>query len=133
MRELYSCVNEKFNGFNIVRVEFIQKLRQTFRHVHIIYKPVKKCNNIVNCFFSGKLNMVIRALYSEGKRIKHSTAWQYYFRLNYYAQKDKFDCLAYINFETTVPTTQCLDPNRKMLLFLTSSFLHFTQICILNA
>ena len=54
--------------------------------------------------------MVIRALYSEEKRIKHSTAWQCYFSSNYYAQKDKFDCLVYINFETTVPTTQCLDP-----------------------
>ena len=37
LRELSSCVIKKLNGFNIVRVEFSKKLRQTFRPIDIIY------------------------------------------------------------------------------------------------
>ena len=41
LRELSSCVIKKFNGFNIVRIEFYEKLRQPFVPIHIRYKPVK--------------------------------------------------------------------------------------------
>ena len=55
LRELYCCIIEKFNGFNIARVEFSKKLRQPFRPVNLIHKPVKKCDDIVNCFFEQKV------------------------------------------------------------------------------
>ena len=42
LRELSSCIVENFNGINIVRVDFSKKLRQPFRPINIIYKPVKK-------------------------------------------------------------------------------------------
>ena len=42
LRELCSCTFEKFNEFNIVSIEFCKKLRQSFRPVDIIHKPVKK-------------------------------------------------------------------------------------------
>ena len=42
IRELSSCIFEKFNGFNIVRLEFNRKLRQKMSLIDIIYKPVKK-------------------------------------------------------------------------------------------
>ena len=38
------------------------------------------------------MNLAFRVLYRAGKRIKHSTEWQCYFCLNYYARQDKFDC-----------------------------------------
>ena len=41
LRELFSCNVEKFNGFNIVRVEFWKNLREFFHPIDIIYKPVK--------------------------------------------------------------------------------------------
>ena len=66
LRELSSCVIETFNGFNIVRIEFSKNLRQPFRSIDIIYKPVKKYDDIVNCFFSKKLNLAFRVSYSEG-------------------------------------------------------------------
>ena len=52
LRELSSCTIEKFNGFNIVPVEFSKRLRQPFHPVNVIYKPVKKCDEIINCYFS---------------------------------------------------------------------------------
>ena len=35
--------------------------------------------------------MAFRVSYSEGKRIKHSTAWQCYFCSKYYARKEELD------------------------------------------
>ena len=132
LRELSSCVIKKFNCFYIVCIEFIKK---PLRSIDIIYKPVKKCDNIVNCLFSKKLNLAFRVSYSEGQRTKCSTAWQCYFCLNYYTQQDKFDghvenstghpgyvynfntqnlltfegdvpLVAYVDFETTASTDQ---------------------------
>ena len=58
LRDLSSCIVEKFNGVNIVCVEFSKKLRQTFHPIHIIYKLVKKVDDMIkNCFFSEKLNI----------------------------------------------------------------------------
>ena len=42
IRDLSACIIEKFNGFNIVRIEFDRKLRQKMSPIDIIYKPVKK-------------------------------------------------------------------------------------------
>ena len=138
------------NGFNIVRVKFNKKLRQHFCPINIIYKPVKKVDDITNCFFIEKLNISFRASFNEGSKIKHCSALQRYFCSNYYARKDKFDrhfenctgqpgyvynfntqnvlrfeenlkykedipLVAYIDFETTAPTDECLNPeSRKM-------------------
>ena len=90
-RELSSCIIEIFNGFNIVCVEVNKKLRQLFHPINIIYKPVKKCDEIINCYFSEKRNMAFRSSFSKGTKIRHSTAWQCYFCSNYYRRKDKYD------------------------------------------
>ena len=47
VRELSSCIIKKFNGFNIIWVEFSKKLRQPFRPIDIIDKPVKKCDETI--------------------------------------------------------------------------------------
>ena len=58
LRELSSSVIEKFNGFNIVNVEFSKKLIQPLCPDDIIYKPAKRCNEIINCYVSEKLNLL---------------------------------------------------------------------------
>ena len=42
MRQLSSCLIEKFNGFTIISIEYQKKQRKTFKPIHIIYKPTKK-------------------------------------------------------------------------------------------
>ena len=91
LRELSSYIIEKFNRFNIARVEFSKKLRQTFCTINIIYKPVKKVDDIINCFFGEKLNKAFRVSFNETSKIKHCSAWQYYFCFNYCTRKEKFD------------------------------------------
>ena len=88
-RDLSLCIIEKFNGFNIVRIEFERKLRQKMSLIDIIYKPVKKEDEIIECFFTSQINLAYRSTFSENH--KHSTAYQCYFCSNYYGRKDKFD------------------------------------------
>ena len=118
--------------------------------IDIVYKPVKKEDEIIECFFSLKINLAYRSTFSENQKIRHGTAFQCYFCSNYYSRKDKYDrhmencsgkpgyvynfniqnlltfeenlkfkrnipLTAYIDFETTAPTDDCLDPEtRKM-------------------
>ena len=57
IRDLSGCIIEKFNGFNIVRIEFDRKLRQKKSPIDIIYKPVKREDEIIECFFSLQINL----------------------------------------------------------------------------
>ena len=150
IRQLSACIIEKFNGFSIVRIEFDRKLRQKMSPIDIIYKPVKKEDETIECFFSSRMNLAYRATFSENKelKLKHSTAFQCYFCSTYYWRKNKFDrhienctgrpgfvynfntqnlltfeenlkfkrdipLTVYIDFETTAPTDDCLDPETR--------------------
>ena len=55
LRELSACIVEKFNDFHIVCAEFDKKLRQSFRPVDIFYTPVKKGDQLANCFLSRRV------------------------------------------------------------------------------
>ena len=41
VRQLPSCINEKYNGFPVISIEHSKKLRKKFKAINIIYKPVK--------------------------------------------------------------------------------------------
>ena len=118
--------------------------------IDIIYKPVKKEDEIIECFFNSQINLAYRTIFSENQKLRHSTAFQCYFFSNYYARKDTFDrhinncsgkpgyvynfniqslltskenlkfkreipLMAYIDFETSAPTDDCLDPETKKM------------------
>ena len=44
-----------------------------------IYKPVKKEDEIIECFFTIQINLAYRSTFSENQKIKHSAAYQCYF------------------------------------------------------
>ena len=148
VNEVSSCVIERFNGFTLVRLEFDNEIRRDFTPVDLIYKPVKKENEILNCFFTDKLHLAFRASYNETtewKTLKHSCAFQCYFCSTFWTRKTKLErhikhctgkpgfiynfqtrnlltfeenlqfkrdvpLTAYIDFETTAPTDDYLDP-----------------------
>ena len=45
LRQLSSCVHEKFNGFHKVCVDNNKKTRRKFGPINIIYKPVRQIEN----------------------------------------------------------------------------------------
>ena len=85
------CITEKHNRFHIVRLEFAKTLPQKFLPINIIYKPVSKYTKIINCYFSSKLNLAFRSTFNENSKIRHNTAFQCHYCLNWYGRKDKFD------------------------------------------
>ena len=155
VNEVSACVIERFNGFTIIRLEFDNEIRKDFTPVDIIYKPVKKENTILNCFFTEKLHLAFRATYNETeknklKTLRNSSAFQCYFCSKFYIRKAKLDyhmrnctgkpgfiynfqtrnlltfeenlkfkrdvpLTTYIDFETTAPTDDYLDPESNKM------------------
>ena len=92
--EVSACVVERFNGFTIIRLEFDNEIRKDFTPVDIIYKPVKKQDTILNCFFTDKLHLAYKAVYNETKKwdkLKSTCAFQCYFCSKFYTRKVKLD------------------------------------------
>ena len=92
--EVSACVIERFNGFTIIRLEFDNEIRKDFTPIDIIYKPVKKQDTILNCFFTDKLHLAYKAVYNETtkwEKLKHSCAFQCYFCSKFYIRKAKLD------------------------------------------
>ena len=83
VRDLSSCITEKYNGFHIVRLEFAKKLTQKFVPINIIYKPIRKCKEIISCYFSSKLNLAFRSIFSENSKTRHGTTFQCYYCSNW--------------------------------------------------
>ena len=78
IRQLPSCITEKFNGFQIIRMEYEKKVRNKFLPIAIIYDPGKSETQKVNCFSSNKVQLAFRGTFYDGKKIKHCAAWQCY-------------------------------------------------------
>ena len=90
-RRCSSCLFEKFNGFQVVYLENENTIRILFRPINIIYEPVPKQTEIVNCFFSDCIHLSLIGFQLEKNRKHWTTAWECYFCLNYFRRKQKFD------------------------------------------
>ena len=91
IREISSCVKEKFNGFIIVRVDFDQKLQKDFSPIDIVYKPVKEENETIDCFFTDKIHLAFRTTFNEGEKTKHTYAFRCYYCTNFFSRKERFE------------------------------------------
>ena len=52
VRQLSSCINEKYNGFYLISIEYNKKLRKKIKPIDIIYKPVKSLEKKIQCYYS---------------------------------------------------------------------------------
>ena len=50
VRQLLSCISEKYNGFHVVSIDYCDKLRKKFNPINIIYKPVKSHDEKISCY-----------------------------------------------------------------------------------
>ena len=74
VRKLSCCVIDKFNGFAIVRIEKDREICKIFYPINIIYKPVKKLNENIECFISAEMHLAYGGTFNVGEKIKHTTA-----------------------------------------------------------
>ena len=84
IRDLSSCITERFNGFKIVKLELDRQLRCEISPIDILYKPVKKQTNI-DRFFSTQINLGYRSSFNEREKIRHGTAFQCFYCSNFYS------------------------------------------------
>ena len=93
VREISSCVIEKFNGFNVVRIDFEQKLRRDFLPIDIIYKPIKKEDEIIDCFFTDKIHLAYRTTYNNDQKtdkLRHGYAFRCHYCSVYFTRNDRY-------------------------------------------
>ena len=69
-KNVSSCIVEKFRGFDIVSIEYGRRQRNKFSPIDVIYKPLKKWSNIIDCYFSIDLANDYRAEWSTGKSLR---------------------------------------------------------------
>ena len=88
VRQLSSCIHENFIGF-IITIEHGKKLRKTFKPIDIIYKPVKKADAEIKCYFSQDISRAYRNTCNKGEKLSHGFGYQCYYCNKFFARPDK--------------------------------------------
>ena len=70
IRQLSGCIQQKFDGFNIICVEYNKKLRKNFKTINLIYKPVRKPEKKIYVTVQQIFQKDIEALVAKEKKIK---------------------------------------------------------------
>ena len=68
VRQLSSCLIEKYSGFTVISIEFKKKKRKMFKSIDIIYKPIKFIKIEPLCYFSDDISKAYSFLPSKGKK-----------------------------------------------------------------
>ena len=61
-RDLSTCVEECFKGFDIVRKLTENEVKELFKPTDIVYRPVLKLNQTINCYFSESMRNAFQAV-----------------------------------------------------------------------
>ena len=56
-RDLSACVEERLNGFDIVRRIVENERKENYVAADVVYKPVSKIDQIVNCYFTSSMRI----------------------------------------------------------------------------
>ena len=73
VKQLSSCLIEKYNGFTVIRIEYEKKERKNFEPIDIIYKPTKDLETEPVCYFSTDISLAYSAYYLRGSKMKRAT------------------------------------------------------------
>ena len=68
VRQLSSCLIQKFSGFSITSIQQKEKQRKIFEPIDIIYKPTTRIEIEPICYFSEDISKAYSSLHSEGKK-----------------------------------------------------------------
>ena len=90
VKQLASCLIQKYNGFQVIKSLFNKRQRLTFTPVDIIYSPTKNAQNLPLCFYTTNIANAYTALYSEGMKMRRSfTIYECYYCNKFFRQKTK--------------------------------------------
>ena len=89
VRQLSSCIHEKFNVFNIISIEYSKKLRKKFKPIDIIYNPLKKPDVEIKCYFLQDISSANRNTWNKSEKLSHGFAYQCYYCGKFFAISDR--------------------------------------------
>ena len=88
MRQLPSRISGKYNGFHVISIDYSDKLRQKFRPINIIYKPVKLNDENILCYYSTDLSKAYRNSCGTAGKVFHEYAFECYYCGKLFARAD---------------------------------------------
>ena len=89
VRQLSSCLNEKYNGFHVVSNEYSKKLRTNVKPINIVYKSIKSPENKIQCYFSSYISKSYRNSSGGSEKIFHGFRFECYYCGKLFARADK--------------------------------------------
>ena len=87
IRELSSCVINRYDGYHIVKIRKKNSIRLYFKPVGIVYEPTESSDKDIECYFTEKIQIAYRLRYSHGKKINMLHAWEYCSCHNFFSTK----------------------------------------------
>ena len=92
IKQLASCINQKYNGYQLIKNLFSKRERQEFEPVDIIYIPTKNAQILPLCYYTTNISDAYTALYSEGLKTRRSySIYECYYCNKFFRQKNKKD------------------------------------------
>ena len=92
IKQLASCLNQKYNGFQVIKNLFNKRERREFVRVDIIYIPTKNAQILSDCYYTTNISNAYTALYSEGLKTRRAfTIYECYYCNKFFRQKNKKD------------------------------------------
>ena len=80
-RELSACVEERFNGFGLVKKLVENLIRQNYKPINIVYKRLSKISKIINFYFTTSMRNAYRVVFERNNyrkkisREPHECLW----------------------------------------------------------
>ena len=88
-RKLSSCINKKYNDFQVILMEYSKKLRKKCKPVDIIYKPVKSSEKKNQCYYSQDISKSYRNSCGDREKFSHGVAFECYYCRKFFARAHK--------------------------------------------
>ena len=76
VKQLSSCLIEKYNGFRVIRIEHEKKKRKNFEPLDIIYKPTKHLEIEPLCYFTTDISFAYSAYYLHASKMTRANKVQ---------------------------------------------------------
>ena len=76
VKQLSSCLIEKYNGFTVICIKYEKKERKNFQPLDIIYKPTKDLKTEPLCYFTTDISLAYPAYYLRASKMKRATKVQ---------------------------------------------------------
>ena len=81
---------EKYNGFQVISIEYARKQRKKIKPINIIYKPAKRIEIEPLCYFSDDISKAYTNLYSKPNQIRRShQCYQCYYCNKFFNRANK--------------------------------------------